>query len=65
MSIAVSIRIGINLGAGNAEQPRVSARVTIGCGSKYLHCEKKTHLKNINFILPDTLLAFGKITLLM
>lgn len=45
MSIAVSIRIGINLGAGNAEQPRVSARVTMGCGSKYLHCEKNTSEK--------------------
>lgn len=37
MGIAASMRVGIHLGAGNAEQAHVSARVTICFGCKYLH----------------------------
>lgn len=49
MGIAASMRVGIHLGAGNAEQAHVSARVTICFGCKYLH-GKVMHVKDILFI---------------
>lgn len=61
MSVAVSMRMGIHLGAGNTDQANVSTRVTIGFGSKYLHCQRNT-CQSYQHYIPDTLLPGGILT---